>query len=157
PMTLYRRRDMALELETKPRPADMSNMNDGGVLYVRSYLITRTVVGLIGILLPFALMIGERYFNGSVHNRGSLSAYYHSPMQDIFVGSLCTIGVLLLTYMSGQWRTVDFVFSSIAGVAVLGVALMPTTRSDLTKDAALCGPHTLPVPPGCSSIESAWG
>jgi hypothetical protein len=148
---------MILKLETKPRPQNMTDPEDGRVLYVKSYLLTRTVVGLTGILLPIALMIGEHYFNGSVHARGSLSAYYHSPMQDLFVGSLCVVGILLLTYMSGQWRTVDFVFSSIAGLAVLGVAFLPTTRPELPKNAPRCGPHTIPAPSGCSSIESAWG
>jgi hypothetical protein len=119
-------------------------------------LITRTFVGLIGIVLPIALMTGENYFNGSVHARGSLSAYFHSPMRDLFVGGLGVVGVLLLTYMSGQWQTVDFVFSCIAGIAVLGVAFLPTTRPELPKDAVRCGPHTIPEPPGCSSLESAW-
>jgi hypothetical protein len=102
-------------------------------------------------------MIGEAFFRGSVHARGSLSAYYHSPMQDVFVGSLCVVGVLLLTYMAGQPHTVDFVFSTVAGAAVLGVVFMPTNRPDLPDGAPLCGPNTRPEPSGCSPVESTFG
>jgi hypothetical protein len=35
-----------------------SDRNDPAALYVRSYLLIRTVVGLIGIVLPFALIAG---------------------------------------------------------------------------------------------------
>ena len=45
---------------------------------------------------------GTRAGSCSVHVRGSLSAYYHSSMQDIFVGSLCVTGLLLITYMAGM-------------------------------------------------------
>ena len=33
--------------------------------------------------------------------QGSMSAYYHTGMRDIFVGTLCAIGVFLLIY--GLW------------------------------------------------------
>jgi hypothetical protein len=148
---------MPLSADTLPRPVDMSNNRDGAVLYVKSYLLIRTVVGIIGIVLPIILMFGEASFKGGVHARGSLSAYYHSPMQDVFVGSLCVVGLLLLTYMAGQPRTVDFWFSNLAGLAVLGVVFLPTTRPDLPAGAPLCGPHTLPEPPSCSPVESALG
>ena len=48
----------------------------------------RRVVGLLGVLLPLALVViaGERE---------SISAYYHSPARDVFVGWLVAIAVLL--------------------------------------------------------------
>ena len=48
------------------------------------------------------------------------SGYYHTSMQDIFVGGLCVIGFLLATDMAGEFYTVNFWASLIAGVAVLG-------------------------------------
>ena len=136
---------------------DAQRAHEAWVLYLRSYLLIRSAVGLIGIGLPIALMIGEAFFSGSVHARGSLSAYYHSPMQDLFVGSLCVIGVLLLTYMAGQKATVDFVFSTVAGVTVLGVVFFPTNRPDIPTTEPLCGPNTKPEPPAAhlSSQHSA--
>ena len=99
------------------------------VAYTRSYRVMRLVVGFLGVALPLAFIIGEAFFlRGSVHVRGSISAYYHSPMQDVFVGGLCVIGFLLATYMAGEFRTWDFWASLIAGLAVIGVVFFPTSR-----------------------------
>jgi hypothetical protein len=124
--------------------------------YTRSYRFMRLVVGGLGIGLPIFFIIGETAFlRGSVLVRGSLSAYYHSPMQDVFVAGLCVIGFLLVTYMAGEYKTVDFWASLIAGVAVIGVVFFPTTRSGLPLHAPLCG--SIPEPAGCSPIEQTLG
>jgi hypothetical protein len=142
--------------DTFPRPGDMTDTSDPAVLYVKSYLLIRTVVGIIGIALPFVFIIGEAYFlSGDVHIRGSISAYYHTSMRDIFVGALCVTGFLLATYMSAQTNTLDFWFSLVAGVAVLGVVFFPTGRPGLTPDAPRCG--TVPMPPGCSPVQQKLG
>ena len=126
------------------------------VAYTRSYRVMRLVVGFLGVALPLVFIIGEAFFlRGSVHVRGSISAYYHSPMQDVFVGGLCVIGFLLATYMAGEHRTWDFWASLIAGLAVLGVVFFPTTRSGLPADAPACG--SVPQPLGCSTVEQALG
>ena len=68
----------------------------------------RTVVGFVGVLLPLVLILGEAFFiRGGVHVRGSLSAYYHTSMRDVFVSSLCVAGIMLATYMSEK-RNADF-------------------------------------------------
>jgi hypothetical protein len=145
-----------LSADTFKRPEDMGDNSDPAVLYVRSYLLIRTAVGVIGILLPVALIIGEYFFlKGGVHVRGSLSAYYHSSMQDIFVGSLCVTGFLLITYMAGMPRTWDFCLSLIAGVFLLVVVFFPTSRPDIPSGEPLCGSN--PSPPGCSPVEQALG
>jgi hypothetical protein len=124
--------------------------------YTRSYRISRLAVGVLGVLLPIGFIIGETFFlKGGVHVRGSLSEYYHTSMQDIFVGGLCVIGFLLATYMAGELVTVDFWASMIAGVAVLGVVFFPTTRSGLPAGAPACG--SAPEPPGCSFVEQTLG
>ncbi|HEY7013696.1 MAG TPA: hypothetical protein VH480_13115, partial [Streptosporangiaceae bacterium] len=124
--------------------------------YTRSYRVSRLVVGFLGIALPLIFIFGEAFFlRGGVHVRGSLSAYYHTSMQDIFVGGLCVIGFLLATYMAGEARTWDFWASLIAGLAVLGVVFFPTSRSGLPTGATACG--SVPQPPGCSFVEQALG
>ena len=124
--------------------------------YTRSYRTIRLVVGFLGILLPLIFILGEALFlKGGVHVRGSLSAYYHSPMQDIFVAGLSVIGFLLATYMAGEVRSWDFWVSLVAGIAVLGVVFFPTNRSGLAKGAPLCG--SSPQPPSCSFVEQALG
>ena len=138
------------------RPADLSDRTDPSALYVRSYLVIRMVVGFIGIALPALLIIGEASFlQTGVRVRGSLSAYYHTSMRDLFVGGLTVVGVLLLTYMAGRKSRPDRWISSIAGVAVLGVAFLPTNRPGLTDASPRCG--TTPEPAGCSPTQQLLG
>jgi hypothetical protein len=139
-----------------PRPLDLADGGDPAVLYVRSYLLTRTVVGVLGVLLPVALVAGEAFgVPGPVQVRDSLSAYYHTPMQDVFVGGLSVMAFLLATYLAGQPRTWDFLLSLTAGVALLVVVAFPTFRTGLPPGAPPCG--STPQPPGCSPVEQALG
>jgi hypothetical protein len=142
--------------DTFPRPQSLDDRTDPAALYVRSYLMIRTVVGIIGIVLPIAFIVGEAfYLRGDVHVRGSISAYYHTAMHDLFVAGLCVIGFLLMTYMSAQMRTWDFWLSFVGGIAVLGVAFFPTKRPGLAGGAPLCG--TDPMPSGCAPVQQALG
>jgi hypothetical protein len=51
------------------------------------YLTLRRTVGILGIALPFVLILGGWIvFKTSL--QGSLSAYYHTGMRDVFVGIL---------------------------------------------------------------------
>jgi len=145
-----------LTTDTFARPVDPHD--DARVLYVRSYLLIRTTVGLLGALLPTMLFLLEwAFLRGDATVRGSLSAYYFTPARDLFVGVLCTAGVLLVTYLAGQVRTWDFWLSSVAGVAALGVAFFPTERPGLPGGAPLCGPDSSPRPPRCTALQQAWG
>lgn len=123
--------------------------------YTDSYRIIRLVIGFLGILLPVIFIIGEIVFlKGGVQVRGSLSAYYHSSMQDAFVGGLCVIGLMLATYMAGEPRTWDFWVSLLAGIAVLGVVFFPTSRPPELASSGTCGSSNAI---GCSSVESILG
>ncbi|MGH2808072.1 MAG: hypothetical protein ACRDKT_12455 [Actinomycetota bacterium] len=145
-----------LSTDSFERPADLGDVDDPRVLYARSYLLIRLVVGFIGVLLPTLLFALDGFFlRGGWLVRGSLSAYYHSGARDLFVGALCVTGFLLITYMAGQRATWDFVLSSTAGIAALGVAFLPTTRPNLADDAPLCGSD--PIPAGCTQLQQAFG
>ncbi len=89
---------------------------------VVSYLALRRTVGLIGISLPFVLAIGNIALGGE-GVKNTLSAYYYTPMGDVFVGSLFAIAVFLWTYRGWDWR--DNLAGDIAGVSAIGVALFP--------------------------------
>jgi hypothetical protein len=120
-----------------------------------SNLWSRAIIGIIGIVLPVFLIVGEAFFlRGGVHVRGSLSAYYHTSTRDIFVAGLCVTGFFLATYMAGT-KTRDFWLSLVAGLAVIGVAFFPTMRPHLLSDAPRCG--ATPMPDGCSSIQQQLG
>jgi hypothetical protein len=55
----------------------------------------------------------------------SISGYFYSPLRGVFVGSMCAVGVFLLSY-SGTAFFEDLI-SDVAGVAAICVALFPTT------------------------------
>ena len=109
---------------SRPDPAGLDG-DRMGALYVGSYLVLRLLVGLIGLLLPLALYLGDAVIRQTWRPRNSLSAYYHSDLRDVFVGSLCAVAVFLVTYMVFH-RNLDNLFSTIAGITALGVALFPT-------------------------------
>jgi hypothetical protein len=149
---------------TIPRPLGWEHPKAPGDeerrLYFISYLWIRVLVGALGLLLPIVLIAGEwLVLDEKVDVRGSLSSYYHSSMGDFFVGCLCVIGFLLITYMIGRY-TWDFVLSTIAGAAVVCVAFIPTERSnprDLPDGAEwpLCGAD--PKPSGCTDLQQRFG
>lgn len=139
--------------DTFPRPRAFADPCEPAALYVRSYLLIRTVVGLIGILLPVALIAGTNW--GGVHVGNSLSSFYHSSMQDVFVGGLCVIAVLLATYLAGQPRTWDFLLSLGAGLALLVVVFFPVRRPGVPPGAPWCG--STPAPSGCSPVQQLLG
>jgi len=105
-----------------PRPFQL------GVLYVRSYLLLRTAIGVLGLALPVLVVLGDLWLEGGADfPRSSLSAYYHSGVRDVFVGVLCATALFLFTYKAFE-RNGDNVLTSLAGLAALGVAMFPTTR-----------------------------
>lgn len=116
--------------ETTPtRPTGI----DGETLEVRSYLLMRVVIGLLGLALPVVLIVGDALFlDGKISARGSLSAYYHSGMRDVFVGVLVVAGLFLITYKIFR-RSLDNTLSMVAGIAAIVVAWFPTgIPSDVT-------------------------
>ena len=91
---------------------------------VRSYLFLRRGIGIIGMALPFVLIIGAIILDHHLELSYSLSAYYYSVMGSVFVGSLWAIGIFLICY---QYDHLDNIVSNIAGVCAIGVSLLPTT------------------------------
>jgi MFS family permease len=144
--------------DTFPRPNDLVDPDPrdrDGALYARSYLLTRMIIGIIGIVLPILFIIGEAFFlREGVHVRGSISAYYHTSMRDAFVAGLCITGFFLGTYMAGHANK-DFWWSLVASMAVIGVVFFPTQRSHLLDNAPRCG--TTPMPDGCSPVQQWLG
>lgn len=115
------------KLESDPRPPACS---PDYFLYLRSYLFMRTLIGIVGVALPFVLVLGDAwYFDATPFWRGSLSAYYFSPLRDVFVGSLSAIAVFLITYKVVE-ATLDNTLSVVAGLAAVVVAVFPTKPGD---------------------------
>jgi hypothetical protein len=91
---------------------------------VHSYLFLRRAIGLIGLALPFVLILGKQLVQGG-DLVGSLSGYYYTDLRDVLVGAMCAVGVFLLAYYGHDF--VDNVASTVAGLGAIGLALFPTT------------------------------
>jgi hypothetical protein len=90
----------------------------------------RVGVGVIGILLPIVLPLGNLLF---AEARGlptagwwpeSMSGSYYTSTRNLFVGGLCALGVFLIGY---RYSRREDLFSTVAGVSAIGVALCPTS------------------------------
>jgi len=93
---------------------------------VLSYLELRKAVGIIGFALPFVLAFGKMLLQGP-GIEGSISGYYYTDLRNVFVGSLCAIGVFLMSYR-GYGRQ-DTIAGYLGCVFAIGVACFPTTPS----------------------------
>lgn len=107
---------------TAPAPAS----NDEPM--VKSYLRLRKLLGILGILLPVILFVGSCIAGETL--RGSISAFYYSPLRDWFTGILSAMGLFLICY-PGYKEPGDLISESwittIGGIAVIAVGLIPTT------------------------------
>jgi hypothetical protein len=90
---------------------------------VISYLALRKAVGIIGFALPFVLAFGKILLQDP-GIEGSISCYYYTVMRNVFVGSLCAIGVFLMSTRGYDRR--DEVAGRFASACAIGVALFPT-------------------------------
>jgi hypothetical protein len=86
-----------------------------------TYLNVRYGIGIIGAALPLLLWIGARRL---LH---SMSAYYYTPMGDVFVGALVSIGVFLYLY-KGFSSKENWALNA-AGMLAVGIALVPTNAT----------------------------
>lgn len=102
---------------------------------VLSYLGLRKSLGIIGITLPIVLVVGKMVL-GSPGLLDSLSAYYYSVMRDVWVGSLCAMGVFLFSY---RYARPDVIAGNLAGISAIGVALFPAAPVRATAPQVLIG------------------
>lgn len=104
--------------------------------------------GMAALLLMLGTAVAaERLRSGCWQT--SISAYYFTPAQTVFVGSLCALGALLIVYR-GSSDTED-VLLNLAGTLAFIVAFVPTSRPVLT-----CGDTVAPSAAGPSATVGAW-
>ena len=92
---------------------------------VISYIAMRRAIGILGMSLPFILIIGSAVFYCCCQLMPSVSHYYHTGMRDVLVGILFFTALFLFTYRG--YNILDRVTGFIAGIGALGVALFPTS------------------------------
>jgi hypothetical protein len=90
---------------------------------ILSYLALRRTIGVLGVMLPVALSLGA-YLISRTELQSSISSYYYTEMGNVFVGTLCAIGVFMLSYKG--YECADAVASRLGGIFSICTALFPT-------------------------------
>lgn len=95
---------------------------------IMSFLAVRRALGLLGLFLPISLYVYARPFGNGM--QPSISEFYHSDMGGVVVGVLIAIGIFLISYKGyprqpKERGVSDQLVATIAGIAVIGVALFP--------------------------------
>lgn len=103
--------------------------NDGTM--EEAYLKLRSIVGYLGMALPFVVFLGAFLIDGT-GILSSISSYYHTVMRNVFVGTLWAIAFFMLSYKG--YERIDDTTGNWACLFTLGVALFPTTQENQPLD-----------------------
>lgn len=110
-----------------------NHSNDSSSKLLISYLTLRKSVGVLGIALPFVLMIGSYFFSKCEQVQPSISHYYYTVMGTYFTGTLCAVALFLFSYKG--YTRIDNITGNLAGLFAILVAFFPTDAYDGTKCA----------------------
>jgi hypothetical protein len=130
-----------VSLLPETKPPQRSGLDDDAanerfrLLYLRSFLLMRAIIGFIGLTLPVVLIVADHLLGPNAPTvRSSLSSYYYSGTRDYFVGSLFAAGVFLIAYKMFE-RSLSNLLSVVGGLAAITVTLFPTQRPPGTAAA----------------------
>ncbi|MBD3672661.1 MAG: hypothetical protein HUJ26_03950 [Planctomycetaceae bacterium] len=96
-------------------------------LHRQTYQCLRLVMASVAIILPILLLVSSEFLESTEAvgaPPGSISAYYHTEMRNVFVGSICAIGMCLYAYKG--YNNLENTSLTVAGLFLFGVALAPT-------------------------------
>lgn len=119
----------------------MNHMSDIASRHLASYLTFRKGIGYLGMALPFVLGIGG-FLLPEPGIRSSISAYYHTPLGDVFVGTVFAIGVFLFAYKGYEPK--DDHAGDFASFCAIGLALFYTVP-DMGDPSRGIGPTLSPA------------
>lgn len=108
---------------------------------VMSYEKLRTLIGLLGCLLPVILILRFIPSCDDAEVLGSISAYYHTVSRDWFVGIIFVLAFFLYAYNGYDWK--DVLTSRIASISAIFVALFPTSVDHSICDFDIHNPSQL--------------
>jgi len=101
-----------------------------------SYLTQRLLIGLLAVLLPVAVVVIGWLMGYGV--QPSISGYYYTPLRNVFVGTLCAIGVFLVSY--NGYDLADRLITDLAGLCTICISFFPTVPvSGATAHQAFIG------------------
>lgn len=87
------------------------------------YRELRTLVGVVGLFTPALLALGGLL--KGIPLQPSLSAYYHTHMHVLFIGSLWVIAFFMTSYRGYHQ---DWLWGNLAALFAVCVTLFPTTK-----------------------------
>jgi hypothetical protein len=93
--------------------------------WLKSYVYVRTA--MVGLLVGLGAAVLYQTGSQGWHLLDSVSAYYYTPAQAIFVGSLIGLGACMIALRGTN--DVEDVFLDIGGMLAAVVAIVPTARS----------------------------
>ncbi|NOQ25039.1 MAG: hypothetical protein GQ564_06710 [Bacteroidales bacterium] len=102
-------------------------MNQTNNKSVISNSTLRIAVGILGISLPFILVIGSIILDGENKILYSISAYYHTRIGNGFVCIMSAVAIFLFAYKGHDLR--DNIAGNLGGIFALGTALFPNSQA----------------------------
>lgn len=139
--------DRVMETESRSRQQD----ND---TWVKSYTYLRTA--MVGLLVGLGVAVGFQTWRQDWHLLASVSAYYYTSAQAIFVGALIGLGACMIA-LKGTTGPED-VCLNLGGAFAAVVAIVPTSRGpDYETAHRLCQEEvTENAPAGldCPTVEA---
>jgi hypothetical protein len=100
-------------------------------------------LGMAGVSIIFPLVLWWVGLVFDVKFQASISSYYHTPMRDIFVGSLIAIGVFLWFYQGITKK--ENIALNCAGILAIVVAFTPTAFLNIDGQVECETFTTLPI------------
>jgi len=88
-----------------------------------SYLTMRRLIGILGLSLPFIVVLGG-FTQAEPGLQGSISGYYYTNMRDLFVGILSGVALFLISYRG--YEKIDAIVANLSGIFALGMIFFPT-------------------------------
>jgi hypothetical protein len=101
--------------------------------WVKSYRYLRTA--MVGLLVALGVAVGYQTWRPKFHILDSVSAYYYTPAQAIFVGALVGLATCMIA-LKGT-TPVEDVFLNLGGMFAAVVAIVPTSRGEDHESAVL--------------------
>lgn len=137
---------------------DRAGAEDDHDILVKSYRYLRAAMVAVLIWLAAAVVLQTGRQDGDILS--SISAYYYTPAQAVFVGALVALGVCMIA-LQGTTPAED-VLLNIGGMFAPIVALVPTARAeDIRAVLEQCREASEPVyneqgtPVDCDAFEAA--
>ena len=84
----------------------------------------RKTIGVLGMALPFLLLLSLYIFTTFGRPLESISHYYYTRVSGVFIGIMSILAVFLIIYKGKE--PIDLFVSLIAGVSALFVVMFPT-------------------------------